>query len=75
MRADKLAGLNPAAVFGFFEEICAIPHGSQNTKLISDYLVSFAKERGLRYFQDEVNNVVIFQDGTCGYEDHEPVIL
>jgi len=75
MRADKLAGLNPAAVFGFFEEICAIPHGSQNTKQISEYLVAFAKERGLRYFQDDVNNVVIFQDGTCGYEDHEPVIL
>ena len=75
MSAVKLADLNPASVFGFFEEICAIPHGSRNTKAISDYLVDFAKTRGLRYFQDEVNNVVIFQDGTCGYENHEPVIL
>ena len=75
MCAVKLAGLNPASVFGFFEEICAIPHGSRNTKAISDYLVAFAEKRGLRYFQDEVNNVVIFQDGTCGYENHEPVIL
>ena len=75
MSAVKLAGLNPASVFGFFEEICAIPHGSRNTKAISDYLVDFAKTRGLRYFQDDVNNVVIFQDGTCGYENHEPVIL
>ena len=75
MSAVKLAGFNPASVFGFFEEICAIPHGSRNTKAISDYLVDFAKTRGLRYFQDEVNNVVIFQNGTCGYENHEPVIL
>lgn len=75
MNAVKLAGLNPASVFGFFEEICAIPHGSRNTKAISDYLVDFAKARNLRYIQDEVNNVIIFQDGTCGYEDHEPVIL
>jgi len=75
MSAVKLEGLNPASVFGFFEEICAIPHGSRNTKAISDYLVDFAKARGLRYIQDEVNNVIIFQDGTCGYEDHEPVIL
>ncbi|MBQ5686245.1 MAG: M20/M25/M40 family metallo-hydrolase, partial [Ruminococcus sp.] len=59
----------------FFEEICAIPHGSRNTKAISDYLVAFAKARGLRYIQDEVNNVIIFQEGTCGYEDHAPVIL
>ena len=75
MDAVKLAGLEPAAVFGFFEKICSIPHGSRNTKAISDYLVSFATERGLRYIQDEANNVIIFQDGTCGYEDHEPVIL
>ena len=44
MQAVKLAGLNPAAVFGYFEEICSIPHGSRNTKPISDYLVSFAVE-------------------------------
>ena len=75
MRAVKLAGLEPASVFGFFEEICSIPHGSRNEKLISDYLVNFAKERGLKYIQDEVNNVIIFQEGTCGYEDHPPVIL
>ena len=75
MNAVKLAGLNPASVFSYFEEICAIPHGSRNTKAISDYLVDFAKARNLRYIQDEVNNVIIFQDGTCGYEDHEPVIL
>ncbi|MBQ7800709.1 MAG: aminoacyl-histidine dipeptidase [Oscillospiraceae bacterium] len=75
MDAVKLAGLEPASVFGFFEEICAIPHGSRNTKAISDYLVAFAKARDLRYIQDDANNVIIFQDGTCGYEDHEPVIL
>ena len=71
----KLAGLKPAKVFEFFEQICAIPHGSRNTKAISDYLVSFAKERNLRYIQDDANNVIIFQNGTCGMEDHEPVIV
>ena len=71
----KLSGLKPESVFTYFEEICAIPHGSGNTKPISDYLVSFAKEQGLRYIQDEANNVILFQEGTCGYEDHAPVIL
>lgn len=75
MDNKKLTGLHPAKVFEFFEEICAIPHGSGNTKAISDYLVSFAKERNLRYIQDEANNVILFQDGTCGMEDHPPVIL
>ena len=75
MEAMKLAGLEPASVFGYFEQICAIPHGSGNTKGISDYLVSFAREQGLRYIQDEANNVILFAEGTCGMEDHDPVIL
>lgn len=75
MSFEKLAGLEPAAVFKYFEEICAIPHGSRNTKMISDYLVSFAKEHEIAYEQDELNNVVMYQEGTCGLEDHAPVIL
>ncbi|MCI6936163.1 MAG: aminoacyl-histidine dipeptidase [Clostridiales bacterium] len=75
MEAKRLAGLEPAAVFGYFEEICAIPHGSRNTKMISDYLVGFAKEHNLAYIQDEMNNVILFAPGTCGMEDRPPVIL
>jgi len=75
MENYKLAGLQPGAVFRYFEEICAIPHGSGNTKMISDYLVSFAKEQGIRYIQDSLNNVILFGDASCGYEDHPPVIL
>lgn len=75
MDAVKLSGLQPAAVFAYFEKLCSIPHGSGNTKAISDYLVSFAVEHGLRYEQDALNNVILFADGTAGYEDHEPVIL
>ena len=75
MNAVKLAGLEPAAVFGYFEKLCSIPHGSRNTKPISDYLKSFAAEHGIRCIQDELNNILMFQEGTCGYADHEPVIL
>ena len=75
MVTAKLAGLQPAKVFEYFEQICSIPHGSGNTKLISDYLVDFARQHGIRYIQDGANNVIFFQEGTCGMEDHPPVIL
>lgn len=75
MNAMKLTGLKPESVFYYFEKLCAIPHGSGNTKAISDYLVSFAKEQGLRYIQDDANNVILFADASAGYEDHPPVIL
>ena len=71
----KLSGLEPKSVFTYFEEICQIPHGSGNTKAISDYLVAFAKAQGLRYQQDSLNNVILFGDGTCGLENHAPVII
>ena len=75
MKPVKLAGLAPESVFYYFEQLCAIPHGSGNTKAISDYLVSFAKEQNLRYIQDETNNVILFGDAAPGYEDHPAVIL
>ena len=75
MEMKRFAGLEPASVFAYFEEICSIPHGSRNTKMISDYIVDFAKAHDIRYIQDELNNVLLFQEGTCGLEDHAPVIL
>ena len=75
MEMKRLAGLEPAAVFSYFEEICASPHGSRNTKMISDYLVAFAKQHDLKYIQDADHNVILFGEGTCGMEDHAPVIL
>ncbi|MBQ3214996.1 MAG: aminoacyl-histidine dipeptidase [Oscillospiraceae bacterium] len=70
-----MTDLEPASVFSYFEDICRIPHGSGNTKAISDYLATFAKSHGLHYVQDQLNNVIIFKDGTAGYENHPPVIL
>lgn len=70
-----LGELEPKSVFRFFEEICSIPHGSGNVEKLSDYLVSFAKERGLFYRQDEMKNVIISKEASPGYEGQEGIIL
>ncbi len=75
MRDYIAAGLEPRVVFTYFEEICGIPHGSGNTKAVSDYLVAFAKEQGLQYQQDELNNVIMVKEATVGYENAPTVIL
>ena len=71
----RITDYQPEKLFHFFEEICTIPHGSGNTKQISDYLVNFAKERSLKYVQDEMNNVVIYKPATPGYENAPTLIL
>lgn len=72
---STLANLEPQKVFQYFEEISRIPHGSRNTKAISDYLVDFAKLHGLEVYQDDSNNVVMIQEATAGYENAEPLII
>ena len=71
----KLTHLQPNRVFDYFEQICGIPHGSGDTRRISDYCVAFAKEHGLYYRQDALNNVIIKKPATPGYENHPAVIL
>ena len=70
-----LEHLEPRGVFRFFEEMCAIPHGSANTKAVSDWLMAFARERGLEAYQDQLNNVIIIKEATAGYENAPAVIL
>lgn len=70
-----LQGLEPVSVFGFFEDICNIPHISYHEQELSDYCVNFAKERGLYYKQDKLGNVIIIGEATPGYEDVEPIMI
>ncbi len=72
---DILGNLQPSGVFGFFEQMCAIPHGSGDTKAVSDWCVEFAKQRGLEYYQDSANNVIIKKPASAGYESAAPVII
>ena len=70
-----LSNLEPQNVFRFFEEITKIPHGSGNVGQISDYLVKFARDRGLYCIQDELKNIIIIKEAVPGYEDEPTVIL
>jgi dipeptidase D len=70
-----LQELTKERLFYYFSELAKIPHGSRNTKQISDYCVRFAKERGLEYHQDELNNVIIIKKASKGRENDEPLIL
>ena len=67
--------LYPEKVFHYFREISKIPRGSKKEKEISDWLVKFAKGRGLQVMQDQNYNVVIKKKASEGYEDFSPLIL
>lgn len=69
-----LAAYTPQSVFSFFEDICAIPHGSGNEAEIAAYIENFAKVRGLYCYRDDVNNVFIRLPAAEGCA-HKPAVL
>ena len=71
----SLSDLQPTDVFGYFQELCAIPHGSGNTGAISAHLCEFAEKHGLKFVRDKVGNVIIYKPASDGYVNQEPVIL
>lgn len=75
MRKYVVSGYEPARLFEFFEDICQIPHGSGNEKSISDYLVAFAKARGIECYRDELYNVLYRIPATAGRENEPSILL
>lgn len=70
----QLEQMDYKGIFKYFSDISKIPRGSGNEVEISEYLVSFAKSRGLVYNRDSANNVIIIKEATPGYE-MEPAIM
>lgn len=71
----KITGFEPAALFRNFEEFSAVPRGSFHNEKVSDFLVTFARDRGLEVYRDEALNVIIKKPGQNGGEGKPPVIL
>lgn len=67
--------MSDSIVLKYFKEISEIPRASFNEAAISNYIVDFAKERGFKFIQDDMKNVVVFKDASKGYEDLPVVML
>lgn len=62
-------------MFKYFEEICKIPHGSDNEGEIANYIAEFAKARELEYYKDAANNVLVKMPASEGRRHEESLLL
>ncbi len=62
-------------VLELFNELNSYPRGSGNRKPVADFLCNFAKEKGLEYYRDECENVVIKKKASEGMEKCPSLIL
>ena len=67
--------MNSEKILSIFKEITRIPRESGHEEKIVEYLVNFAKEHGLEYKTDDVDNVVITRPASKGYEDRSTIVL
>lgn len=67
--------LNPESLFGYFLQICEIPHGSKNEAQISAFIQNFGRELGYETIADAVGNVLIKKPAASGYENCKTIIL
>jgi dipeptidase D len=59
----------------FFEDISAFPRNSFKEKEVAAYIVQFAKDRGLEWYEDDIWNVIIKKPASPGYGNHPPVMI
>ncbi len=71
----KLSELKPAEVWGYFEEICAVPRPSKKEEKIIDYIKAFGIKHGLNTKVDNAGNVLICKPATKGWENRATIVL
>ncbi len=75
MSKDAIKGLEPKLFWEHFYNISQIPRCSKHEEKVREYVISFAKEKGLEYKEDAVGNIVIKKAATPGYEDKPIAVL
>lgn len=67
--------LQPAAVFGIFDQITQVPRPSKKEGKIRQFLLDFAKAHNLAVKTDAIGNVVMSKPATPGHEDAPGLIM
>ena len=62
-------------IFEYFYQICQIPHGSGNEYQLGNWIVQWAKIKGLDAIQDRVGNVLVRKKSPNKYPNVKNVLL
>lgn len=72
---NNLVGLEPHAIWHYFNEICQVPRPSKHEEKIIKYLVDFSERNQLAYKSDEAGNLLIIKSASEGYENKQTIVL
>ena len=73
--AQAIKDLEPRLLFSHFDALVAIPRGSKFEDAAREYVVNWAREKGLDCRVDGVGNVAVAVPATPGHESAPTVVL
>ena len=68
-------GLEPQKVYEYFDKLSMIPRETGNMEHVSDAVVSWIADLGLKVSKDEYCNVKAFKPASAGYEECDAVMF
>ncbi len=71
----SISGLEPKILWKHFDKIRSIPHCSGHEEKLAEYLMSYAKGKGLEAEKDRNGNVIVRVAATPGHEGAPTVVL
>jgi dipeptidase D len=72
---SDIRNLEPKPLWGYFHEICQIPHPSKHENKIIEFMKEFGRKNNLETVVDKVGNVIIRKPATRGMENRQGVIF
>ncbi len=67
--------LEPKAIFGNFYKLTQVPRPSGHLEKIQQFLLEWAKERGIEAFKDGGDNIVMRKPATPGFENRKACVM
>jgi len=72
---SEIKNLDPKDLWGYFSQICEIPHPSKKEQRMVEFVKNFGEEQGLETVVDETGNVIIKKKASPGMENRKTVVL
>lgn len=72
---NPFIGREPKRLYDFLYDVFSIPRPSGHEEKMAEYVVNFARKRGLEYVTDEMLNVLIRKPASPGQGNVPPILL
>lgn len=72
---SEIQTLQPALLWKWFDQICAIPHPSYHEEQIAEFIVNWAKQKQFFVERDEVGNILIRKPASKGMENRQTIAI